>query len=213
MAEIPKPTVGEIEKYLKQWDSLENYVDQENSLNKLFFDLIPENKLIEDILIKCSTLNDFYSTNIFSIFPVAKHILQLDIDKRLQEGDLTLVNDIADVKDLNRRFYSFASKYCSHHNPEQFPIYDSYVNKVLMHFKKVDGFANFTNQDLQDYIKFRDILINFKVYYSLEQYSLKELDKYLWLLGKEFFKKQYWLCKWLYGQSRLFNLEFVKIIY
>lgn len=191
MVDIPKPSVKEVEKYLKQWNTLENYVNQENSLNKLFFVLLPENKVIEDILIKCSTLNDFYSTNIFSIFPVAKHIHQLDIDKRLKEGDLTLVNDIAYVKELDRRFYSFASKYCSHHNPEQFPIYDSYVSKILMHFKKVDKFAKFTNNNLKDYAKFRNVLDEFKTYYRLEQYSLKELDKYLWLLGKEYFKKQY----------------------
>lgn len=191
MDDIPKPSVEEVEKYLKQWDALENYVNQENSLDKLFFDLIPKNKLIEDILIKCSTLNDFYSTNIFSIFPIAKHILQLDIDERLKSGDLTLIEDIADKNVMGRRNYSFASKYCSHHNPNQFPIYDSYVSKVLMHFKRVDKFAKFTSNDLQDYIKFRAILEEFKVYYSLEQYSLKELDKYLWLLGKEYFKKQY----------------------
>lgn len=191
MANIPKPSVKEVEKYLKQWNALENYVNQENSLDKLFFDLIPENKLIEDILIKCSTLNDFYSTNIFSIFPIAKHILQLDIDERLKSGDLTLIEDIADKTVMGRRNYSFASKYCSHHNPDQFPIYDSYVDKVLRYFRRNDKFANFKNDDLQDYIKFRTILDEFKVYYSLEQYSLKELDKYLWLLGKEYFKKQY----------------------
>lgn len=191
MANIPKPSVKEVEKYLKQWNALENYVNQENSLDKLFFDLIPENKLIEDILIKCSTLNDFYSTNIFSIFPIAKHILQLDIDERIKSGDLTLIEDIADKTVMGRRNYSFASKYCSHHNPDQFPIYDSYVDKVLRYFRRNDKFANFKNDDLQDYIKFRTILDEFKVYYSLEQYSLKELDKYLWLLGKEYFKKQY----------------------
>ncbi len=191
MADIPKPSVKEVEKYLDQWDSLENYVNQENSLDKLFFNLIPENKAIEDILIKCSTLNDFYSTNIFSIFPIAKHILQLDIDERLKSGDLTLIEDIADKNVMGRRNYSFASKYCSHHNPDQFPIYDSYVDKVLRYFRREDKFANFKNDNLQDYIKFRAILEEFKVYYSLEQYSLKELDKYLWLLGKEYFKKQY----------------------
>lgn len=191
MANIPKPSVKEVEKYLKQWNALENYVNQENSLDKLFFDLIPENKLIEDILIKCSTLNDFYSTNIFSIFPIAKHILQLDIDERLKSGDLTLIENIADKTVMGRRNYSFASKYCSHHNPDQFPIYDSYVDKVLRYFRRNDKFANFKNDDLQDYIKFRTILDEFKVYYSLEQYSLKELDKYLWLLGKEYYKKKY----------------------
>lgn len=190
MEDIPKPSVEEVEKYLKLWDSLENYVNQENSLNKLFFDLMPENKLIEDILIKCSTLNDFYSTNIFSIFPVAKHILKLDIDKRLNDGDLALVNDIEDVKELNRKFYSFASKYCSHHNPEQFPIYDSYVDRVLRYFRKKDKFANFKNDDLKDYVKFNDVLNKFAKYYSLEQYSLKDLDRYLWQLGKKYFKNK-----------------------
>ena len=187
MDDIPKPSVEEVEKYLKQWDALENYVNQENSLDKLFFDLIPENKLIEDILIKCSTLNDFYSTNIFSIFPIAKHILQLDIDERLKSGDLTLIEDIADKNVMGRRNYSFASKYCSHHNPKQFPIYNSYVDKVLRYFRKTDKFSSFKNDDLQDYIKFKAILEEFKVYYSLEQYNLKDLDKYLWLLGKEYF--------------------------
>ena len=191
MVDIPKPTIVEVEKYLEQWRHLDNYVNQENSLDKLFFNLIPNNKLIEDILIKCSTLNDFYSTNIYSIFPVAKHILELDIDERLKEGDLTLVNDIANVKDLDRRFYSFASKYCSHHNPEQFPIYDNYVDRVLRYFRRVYGFAKFKNDDLKDYVKFRSILDEFRLCYDLEQYSLKELDRYLWLLGKEYFKKQY----------------------
>lgn len=82
---IPTPSIDEVEKYLKKWDSLENYVLQENSLNKLFYELVPNNKCMEDVLIKASTLNDFYSTNIFSIFPVAKHILNLDIDENNNE--------------------------------------------------------------------------------------------------------------------------------
>ena len=61
---------------------MENYVNQEKALNKLFFDLCRRNDNIEDILIKCSTLNDFYSTNIFDIHSVAKHILELNIDSR-----------------------------------------------------------------------------------------------------------------------------------
>ncbi len=77
---IPTPNKCEVEKYLKNWDSLENYVLQESALDKLFFDTYPNNKDINDILIKASSLNDFYSTNIFSIFPVAKHIQKLNID-------------------------------------------------------------------------------------------------------------------------------------
>lgn len=85
-------------------------------------------------LIKVSALNDFYSTNIFSPFQVAKHIINLDIDDRLQVGDVTLVNDIAKVTMDNGKvenFYFFATKYCSHHKPIDLPIYDSYVDKLF----------------------------------------------------------------------------------
>ena len=98
MINIPRPCKEEVIKYLNKWDSLENYVLQEKSLDKLFINTYPNNIEIEDILIKVSSLNDFYSTNIFSVFPVAKHILELNIDKRLKRKDTTLVNDISNVE-------------------------------------------------------------------------------------------------------------------
>lgn len=190
---IPTPSVVEVEKYLNKWDSLENYVLQENSLNKLFFDLIPNNKSIEDILIKASILNDFYSTNIFSIYPVAKHIFDLDIDDRLQKKDPGLVNEIAKVMINGRQknFYSFATKYCSHHFPAEYPIYDSFVECVLLYFKRKDNFLNFKKEDLKNYEKYKEILISFSKFYGLTQYSLKDLDRYLWQVGKEYFPKKY----------------------
>lgn len=193
MKSVPNPSKGEVDQYLKLWDSLENYVLQEKSLDKLFFHTYPENKEIEDILIKASSLNDFYSTNIFSTFEVAKHILKLDIDKRLNEGDESLVDDIAKItiKGKEKHFYSFASKYCSHHKPLDFPIYDSYVEKVLMHFQKKDNFSNFKRIDLKDYRKFKSILIDFKKYYDIDEYNLKDIDRYLWQLGKEYFPNKY----------------------
>lgn len=188
---IPTPSNKEVEKYIKKWYLLEDYYLQERSLDKLFLDMIPNNTTIEDILIKSSILNDFYSTNIFSIFPVAKHILELDIDERLKSGDSTLVDDIARVKSLNKRFYSFATKYCSHHNPLEYPIYDNYVDKVLKHFKKQDKFSNFKSNDLKDYVRFKEVLFDFKEFYEID-YNLKELDKYLWQIGKEYFPKKYY---------------------
>lgn len=194
MKNIPRPCKSEVEKYLKRWDSLENYVLQESSLYKLFHKTYPNNNDINDILIKASSLNDFYSTNIFSIFPVAKHILKLDIDKRLKSGDTTLVNDIANVTigGINKHFYSFATKYCSHYNADDFPIYDSFVEKVLLHFKKIDKFEQFNASDLKDYSKFKNILISFKNFYNIDKYGLKDIDRYLWQLGKEYFPKKYY---------------------
>ena len=71
---VPKPSPAQVKHYLDLWDSLENYHLQEDALDRLFFKLAPGNEDVTDILLKASTLNDFYSTNIFSIFPVAKHI-------------------------------------------------------------------------------------------------------------------------------------------
>ena len=99
------------------------------------------------------------------------------------------MEDIANVEELNKRFYSFASKYCSHHNPDAFPIFDNYVSKVLIHFKKQDKFAKFTHEDLRDYIKFNEVLDEFAKFYNLKEFSRKDLDKYLWQLGKEYFAR------------------------
>ena len=159
---IPRPTKDEVEKYLQKWNSLENYVLQEKSLDKLFFHTYPNNTDIYDILIKASSLNDFYSTNIFSITTMAKHIYELNIDKRLRNSDETLVNDISlvTINGKEKNFYSFATKYCSHHFPKEFPIYDSYVEKVLMYFNKNDKFYDFKREDLKNYKKFKNILMN-----------------------------------------------------
>ena len=108
------PTTGEVDKYLHQWDDLENYVNQEKALDKLFFQLCKTNVDLSDILIKCSALNDFYSTNIFDIHSVAKHIFRIPrIDERLVQGDLSLIDEISHVevgKDKKEHcFYSFVA--------------------------------------------------------------------------------------------------------
>lgn len=194
MSELPHPTIDAVNNYLDLWDSLENYVLQEQSLDKLFFETYPNNTDIRDILVKASTLNDFYSTNIFSIFPVAKHIHALNIDERLHAGDDSLVNEIALVDmggGIIRNFYSFATKYCSHHFPVIYPIYDSYVEKVLIAYKKQDRFAMFTRNDLKDYPTFKAIIIKFSDYYGLNKFNLKDIDRYLWQLGKDYFPIKY----------------------
>lgn len=44
LSESYSPTIEEVNKYLKRWDSLENYVLQEDALAKLFFETYPYNK-------------------------------------------------------------------------------------------------------------------------------------------------------------------------
>jgi len=167
---VPNPSSEQVEFYLRAWDELENYHLQEDALDKLFFQLCPENLEMSDILLKVATLNDFYSTNIFSVYPVAKHILSLDIDARLESGDVTLVSDLQKVtiNGVEKNFYSFSTKYCSHHKPLEYPIYDSYVEKVLCCFRDRDGFAKFKTPELKAYEKFKDTLIDFRSFYGLD---------------------------------------------
>lgn len=192
------PTVDEVRKYLKRWDGPEHEVgkNKEMALKKLFKELCPDNNDFNDILIKCSTLNDFYSTNIFDVHSVALRIMMLNIDERLKQGDYTLVEEIAKVRvgkpgkpKAERYFYSFATKYCSHHQPEKFAIYDSYVEKLLWDFQKRDEFSEFKLSDLKKYPDFMRVIHDFQKHYGLEEFTVKELDQYLWQLGKQIFSQ------------------------
>ena len=193
--DINRPCETEVEKYLAAWEELENYTIQEKILNRMFFETYPTNKEMEGVLLKVVALNSFYSTNIFNTYVMAKHIVELDIDERLSKGDMSVVNDIsmrklADGKVKN--FYSFASKYCSHHRPNDYAIYDSYVDRILRYYRDADKFYDFEDSDLKNYEKFTEVLYRFREFYGLEKYNLKQLDRYLWQLGKEKFPKKYY---------------------
>lgn len=190
--EITRPSAKEIKSYLKEWDGLEHYATQERAINTLF-KTFPKNNNVEEVITKACCLNAFYSTNIKKLYPVAKHIVDLNIDKRLEKKDLSVVNEIAkcEVKEgVVRDNYSFATKYCCHQN-EEYPIYDSFVEKMLIELNKQEYFADFKKSDLRDYEKFYNVLQEFKKHFKLEQFTLREIDKYLWQAGKHYFPKNF----------------------
>src|SRR5258707_15659667 len=121
-----RPTVSLVNDRLREWETLEKYTLQEACLSLLFRELCPRNDEISHVLLKVSTLNDFYSTNIFDTHSVAKHILSLRVSDRIESGDASLVNELAlvSIGGKQRNFYSFASKYCNRHNDDASPIYD-----------------------------------------------------------------------------------------
>lgn len=186
-----RPSIEDAEWFINYWNELPNYSNQERALDKLFLKLCPDNKSIEDILIKCSSLNDFYSTNIFDIYSLAEHIRKLNIDKRLMDKDYSLVNDIANVEVSGKShcFYSFATKYCSHHQPDTYAIYDSYVEKVLQSLNKREPFGNFKRNQMKDYNVYMNAIRSFQQYFGLNNFSIKQLDQYLWQLGKWYFNQ------------------------
>ena len=199
MVEINHPSNEEVKAYNDRWDKNNDNVIREHTINRLFQELAPDNTEIELIMLKCTVLNSLYSTNIFNINPVAEHINDLAIDERLEAWDVDLVNDIArvNINGKDRNLYSFATKYCSHHNFNDYPIYDEYVAKVLLHFQRKDKFywSKFRAKDLRNYAIFKDVLQKFISFYGLEfdnpDEKLIQLDRYLWQVGKEKFPKKY----------------------
>jgi hypothetical protein len=180
---LPKgytPSAKDAEWFIKNWREQERFSIPVDVMLKLCQETHPLNNNIEEVLLKCAVIDNFSSTNVFDLYSMAKHIVKKQIDVRLKENDYSLIDDIATVG-LNRKFYSFATKYCHYHNPEGFAIYDRYVAKVLCSFP--DDFRLVKEEQLRNYKTFIEVLNEFRHHYKLNL-SFNDLDKYLWRLGR-----------------------------
>lgn len=184
--DLPDPTLELAKGKIREFDRDNNVL--ESGLKQLV-DAFPKNLDLGQILVKVSAINALYSTSIFGLFEVAKVIREVAIDPLLENGDPRAVSDIARVNysGKTRWNYSFASKYCSWHRPEMYPIFDSRVDFCLRSYQARDHFAKFTQNDLWNYETFREIMKQFKEHYGLESLSTKEVDKFLYQLGNGYF--------------------------
>lgn len=184
---IPTPTPEAVNAAIKNWDdSLFAPCIDEWLFD--FFKKHRENSTFAVVKAKVALVNLTYGTRLPKDErdeKVPKHIVGLEIDKRISDGDLSLVNEIARAGERN--FYSFASKFCMFHNPEKFAVYDSNVNAALWQFHENDeDFRNavkFKRVDMGNYEKFMEILDGFRKHYDLEKFSYRDLDHYLWEVG------------------------------
>lgn len=189
----PKPSPEVIEEWKINWENTEGNMEQERALKKLFTELLPQNSDLEDVLIKVCTLNDFYSTNIYNVFSVAKVIKDMNFDNTFNSDEALpkRVDELNDkvYKATKRHIYSFASKFFSHHRPDIYPIYDSYVDKLLRYYRDEYQFFSFKDENLLEYEGFYEVYIRFKEYFGLTQFTAKDIDKFLWQVGKHHFPK------------------------
>lgn len=193
-----RPSIEELKKYHSQWNELKKYVEHEEALKFIFQEdpRFRQNVELNCIIIKCSSLNDFYSTNIYDIHAMAVNILGIEnIDERLRSGDSSIIPEIAmlkvrknDGKEHMINHYSFATKYCSHHQPDKFPIFDRYVEHVLKDLKIIySGYLNYDERNLRNYENFRKAIDEVRDTFGLGEYSYKDIDRYIWQLGKEYY--------------------------
>lgn len=176
------------------------------------------------VLHKCTILNIYYSTQIKDkdLLAMARRIISLNdisynnmglVDYLLFfETDRAkyrrLVNLIAYYKDKDSvgNCYSFASKFCSWHSQEKFPIVDSYAKGLLYRitensdkkymeeiYKNIPGRtkrkqqSNLYNHELNDYYIYCQLYDGFIDEFGLSGMDYKKIDEYIWQYSKSLF--------------------------
>jgi hypothetical protein len=185
MPKLPIPTVKRIKaKY--------NELCRKNQLDedalRILFTQFPRNIDTSHVLLKVLALNKLYKTQIndIDVEPLARHIAGHRIDSLLTRGSPRAVEVITNCPSLQKKHFSFATKYCSWHNPTAYPIYDRNVVKCLCRYDKKKRFKaeSFYQKDLRDFKEFLAVISAFRSFYALNAVTFKELDKYLWYYGQ-----------------------------
>jgi hypothetical protein len=145
-----------------------------------------ENKKIEHVLTKVVTINALYHARVLDmdVHPLAVHIWKIeDLDTKLKQGNLDAVDAIWKSQGTRRHYFSFATKYCSWHNQQAYAMYDLNMWEALRAYKTKESGFQFKDSESEDYATFYTIVKRFQAAYGLEGYSLKDVDKFLWLVG------------------------------
>src|ERR1700733_6897189 len=178
--ETPKAERGKAacEKYGREHELIEH------SLEELVRQY-PHNIDPRHILLKVVAVNALEHTHIFAIDAVARHIHTdiENIDKAMASGSPEVINQIAKVAIQGKKYnlYSFATKYCSLHNPQAYPVYDLRVDHYLCRLQAQHPFTAFHHAELCDYGKFVAIMTAFRDFHRLGSFSFQEIGKFIHL--------------------------------
>lgn len=89
------------------------------------------------------------------LYKLSQKITEVDFDKRIEKGDLSIVGELAKwtKKEFNKNLFSFISKYCLYHNvhcynKDDFVIYDSIVGTNINKYISADEYKELTGKRL-----------------------------------------------------------------
>lgn len=187
---------------VKEWKEDELRIPEE-AIKDLCTDKYKSQTDINGVIAKISIINQIYSTRVKNIdtYWLAKHItnngekLKKYIYSEDEKDRIKAVQIIANSKDSSEEnikkmnnHYSFATKYCSFHKPEKFPIYDSYISAVVKANADEGIYDKVTNiTSFKSYENFCEAMGRLKEIFSKElgeNISAKEFDQFLWLYLK-----------------------------
>jgi len=181
----PEPTEELVRAACAKFDK-ENRITEE-ALN-LLFGQYPSNNRESHVLLKVVAVNSLYWCNIYAVHALASHIHGSDIDSALAIGSPDAVDKIERFpvsEEKDRGCFVFATKYCSWHKPESYPIWDGNVERYFECLYKKTSFEEFNFGGHWKYRRFFEAMTFFRKHYGLGKFSFKDIDKFLWSEGEE----------------------------
>ena len=184
-APVQKPTAAEVRAACAQYDR--EHALSEQALDELIRQY-PRNVDLREVLLKVVAVNSLCHTHIFDVEAVARHIHDdvPELDAMMAAGSPDAVHQIAKLAIHGKHYnlYSFATKYCSRHNPGAYPVYDLRVEHYLCTLQKTHSFGAFSHADLCTYPKFLSLMGVFRNAFGLRAFSYQEIGKFLLLQGE-----------------------------
>jgi hypothetical protein len=187
---VYEPTTDRVLAACDEFDRQNGILEQ--ALEDLFRQY-PHNVNNPHVLLKVAALNALYYTRILAVQDIARHIYERgrDVDSALALGSPEIVDTIARVTisatGLTRWNYSFATKYCSWHNQQSYPIWDSRVKAYLtwLRHQPSGSFISRSPDSWRHYREFVDMVKSLCHVYNLDRLSFKQIDKFLYTEGEK----------------------------
>lgn len=205
--DIVFPTPDLIDKKIKEFDNNEQL--NEKAL-ELLFNTFKSNTDEKEILLKVVTLNNRYSAGLTdnflskekcdiyekenkdkptNVIVMTKHIAEIESQQCYFSKEYDPISIVKELRKIDgyQDSYSFATKYVAWtFRDKNIPIVDGYVKSLLYHINKKECFyEKLVWNDLEDYPTYCEVYKSFVEHFKLDKYSYKQIDKYLWLYGKE----------------------------
>ena len=140
----------------------------------------PNNNDVSTVSMKICLIDLTNGTNLMrnlgkdgGLYDLAHKITQVDFDKRVAIGDVSIVNELAKwtKETFGKNLFSFISKYCLYHNVhcydrDDFVIYDSVLAENIYKYISDEEFKNITGKALH-----KNSLKKYKYDFKYEDYK------------------------------------------
>lgn len=183
-------TPNQVEKYLEKWRAQGN--ESSDAALRLLFKTMPKNVGPGQVAVKVAALNGLYATSIYGVVQMARHIVELDIDDALavEVADPDLVDKIAHLtlQAKTRRSLLLRDEALlvplPRHPPHLRLARRRSPQRPTESGREFDTFAP-REHWRTDYDVYCRSIEGFRSHFGLEDLSIRDIDKYLWMLAKE----------------------------